>query len=786
MQIRKIFKTVLFLRVSIFFSFLTINSGYVLCQTISGLVIDKNSNPIAYSTIELLSSKDSIFIKGTISDNNGKFSITSASNIGIIKVSFIGYNTVYKNYNNSGEDQIIIKMFESTTQLEEITVKGNLPQYRMTKNGIQTNVAGTMLSKAGTADDVLKHVPSLRKTESGYDVLGKGSPLIYINGKKVTDLSELDRLSSDNISNIELISDPGTEYDATISSVIKIKTIRKVGDGFGFNYRQVYAQAHKASFQEQLDANYRKSGFDIFGTLYFDQTHNRQEQRGIQAVNNEIPIELKSNMLIESSSNNLKGSIGFNYEIDNSNSIGASYSGSVPTYSLGGWTSTMDIFKNNTISEQIDNLFTSKGKKLPTHDLNVYYTGMINKVRVDWNGDMYLRRGGNTQVSEEFEMSSSDERTIETKYDYDSRLYATKLSLSIPIWKGNFMIGGEYSNISRQSNYQINQISDELPSSTDDQVKENNIAAFLSYGFTKDKLQVNGGMRFENVESNYYDSGNLSANQSKKYQNLFPHFSFSFPIKATNFMFSYTAKAQRPSYSMLSGNIQYNDRYTYQGGNPLLQPTTVHTLAATLSYKWIQFYANWRYYKDAFYQCVEPYEQGSDITIFTFCNIPNYQSMYAGFSLSPKIGCWRPMLDVWVKKQYFEVESEGINHKYNTPIAFFAFNNAIQICDGFIVNIDMDFNTRGHSTAIKWEPNGGVNVGIYKEFFKNRLSVNLQGMDIFASNRGSNWMIYGKREIYKWNYSDTRRVMMTVRYKFNVTNSKYKGSSAGKEEKSRL
>lgn len=137
------------------------------------MIVDKNSNPIAYSTIELLSSKDSTFIKGTISDNNGQFSITSASNIGIIKVSFIGYNTVCKNFNNSGKGQIIIKMFESATQLEDITVKGNLPQYKMTKNRIQTNVAGTMLSKVGTTDDVLKHVPSLRKTESGYDVLGK-------------------------------------------------------------------------------------------------------------------------------------------------------------------------------------------------------------------------------------------------------------------------------------------------------------------------------------------------------------------------------------------------------------------------------------------------------------------------------------------------------------------------------------------------------------------------------------------------------------------------------------
>lgn len=780
MKYNKLFST------SVLLYFLIIRSECILGQTISGTVIDKNCNPVAYSTVELLSPKDSSFLKGTISDNNGKFTIQSSLDNGILKVSFIGYNTVYQNYNSTDRNMQIIQMSESTTQLADITINGNIPQYRMTRTGIQTNVAGTILSKIGTAEDVMKYIPSLRKTENGYDVFGKGTPLFYINRKKVTDLSELDRLSSDNISNIELISDPGTEYDATVGAVIKIKTIHKIGDGLGLNYRQVLAQAHKADFQEQLDLNYRKNSFDIFGMLYFDQTHDRQEQHGMQSVYNEIPLELSSNMLIQSSNNYLRGSIGLNYEINNNNSLGASYNVSVPTYSNGGWTSNLDILKDNTISENIDNTFASKGKTRLTHDINAYYTGIIDKVKIDWNGDVYLKRGGNTQMAEELEKNSHDERTIKTNYDYDSQLYATKLTLSIPIWKGNFMIGGEYTNISRENKYQINQLYDDLPSSTDDKVKETNLAGFASYGFTKNKIQIDGGVRFENVKSNYHNIYDFSATQSKKYKNLFPQLSISFPIKASNIMFSYTAKAQRPSYSMLSGNIQYNDRYTYQGGNPFLQPTTVHTIAVTLYYKWIQLYTNWRYYKNAFYQCVKPYKQGSDITVFTYQNIPHYQSMYAGFTLSPKIGIWHPMLDAWLKKQYFEVESEGIKRKYNTPIAFLVFNNTIQIHDGFIVNIDMDFNTKGHSTAIKWESNGGVNIGIYKSFFNNRLSVNIQGKDIFASNRGSNWITYGKREIYKWNYSDTRKLMVTFRYKFNVTKSKYKDTDAGKDEKSRL
>jgi len=150
--------------------------------------------------------------------------------------------------------------------------------------------------------------------------------------------------------------------------------------------------------------------------------------------------------------------------------------------------------------------------------------------------------------------------------------------------------------------------------------------------------------------------------------------------------------------------------------------------------------------------------------------------------LSPKFGCWSPILDMSLMYQDFSVDGR----RYDKPLLFLKFNNAIQLPRGFILNIDMDYTSRGHSTTIEWAESGGLNIGVYKGFFKDRLSVNLQGRDLFASYRGSNWMRFGNREIYKWNYADTRMLVLTVRYRFNAAVSKYKGTGAGNDEKNRL
>lgn len=97
----------------------------------------------------------------------------------------------------------------------------------------------------------------MTKKGEGFEVFGKGAPLIYINGREIRDVSELDQLKSEDIKNVEFITNPGANYDASVKCVVKIRTKPVQGEGFGFDVRSSYYQSENTDLVEQLNWNYR-------------------------------------------------------------------------------------------------------------------------------------------------------------------------------------------------------------------------------------------------------------------------------------------------------------------------------------------------------------------------------------------------------------------------------------------------------------------------------------------------------------------------------------------------
>jgi hypothetical protein len=243
-------------------------------------------------------------------------------------VSCLGYSTKYVHPNHV--DNLHITLRSESTTLSEVVVKGNRPTYRQTNEGIVTNVSGTVLGKLGTAEEALAYVPMLRKTDKGYEVFGKGTPIIYINGRRVRDLAELDRLLAADIKDVTLVTAPGAEYDATALSVLKIRTVPKAGDGFSMGYRQVVGFAHKPLHREQLDLNYRKDGWDVFATLYYGRTDSRQKQTNRQYIDDGATLMLNSRLGLYSTDKFGTGMAGFNWQLSDKHSFGATYTIDIP------------------------------------------------------------------------------------------------------------------------------------------------------------------------------------------------------------------------------------------------------------------------------------------------------------------------------------------------------------------------------------------------------------------------------------------------------------------------
>ena len=100
---------------------------------------------------------------------------------------------------------------------------------------------------------------------NGYEVFGRGTPIIYINGRQMRDATELERLKSSDIKSVEVISNPGSKYNAAVRAVVKIRTKKAVGDGFGFDVRSAYYQSENVDLSERVNWKYRHNRLELFG-----------------------------------------------------------------------------------------------------------------------------------------------------------------------------------------------------------------------------------------------------------------------------------------------------------------------------------------------------------------------------------------------------------------------------------------------------------------------------------------------------------------------------------------
>ena len=195
----------------------------VKSQNINGVVVDEGNEPIAYASISLLEANDSTFITGTTTNMDGKFCMTGDVQNKILKVSYVGYATQYL----EPMSDMRVVLSEAGISVGDVVITGSRPVYRMKNGALVAPIENTVLSKLGDGIDVLQQLPFINGDGSSVNVVGRrGTPLVYINNRKMQDWNELRQLSSDMIKDVQIIMNPGVEYDSSVTAVIKITTLR--------------------------------------------------------------------------------------------------------------------------------------------------------------------------------------------------------------------------------------------------------------------------------------------------------------------------------------------------------------------------------------------------------------------------------------------------------------------------------------------------------------------------------------------------------------------------------
>ena len=380
------------------------------------------------------------------------------------------------------------------------------------------------------------------------------------------------------------------------------------------------------------------------------------------------------------------------------------------------------------------------------------------------------------------ESSESGKQQVNSINAEDNLMAASKLVASHQIGMGRIEIGGEIIYTNRKQSYNNEE---NIIASTDDHIKETKYAGFMAYSVPFGKSSVKAGVRYEHTVSDYYENGEWIASQSRRYDKLFPTFALSSPIGKTKFNLSYTMKTRRPSYRELSSNMQYDDAFTYESGNPLLRPEFVHDITLSASYRWLYMNISYQHVKDAITSSTELLENSeTPINVMSNTNRSSLNKYSATISLTPRFGIWSPRLSMSLTGQDMKIVSHNTNMRLNNPMLFAGMYNTVTISDNIILSADITARTYGDMGIVTAKPSWQVNAGVVKKF--GLWTLQLQGTDIFRTARNS-FILYGTSMRHKkWNYSDTQSVKLTVSYRFNQTNSKYKGTGAGNDEKYRL
>lgn len=757
----------------------------MVAQDIKGKIVDEKGEPLAFANVVLLNRQDSAFVKGVVSGEDGHFAIDSACNNGIIKVTSVGYKTAWKDC--TGENAGVIKMVADSKVLGEVVVKSSLPKTILKNGGMTTTVAGSVLEKAGTMEHLLDRIPNVSAQNGNIKVFGRGEPIIYINGRQMRDRSELDRLSSDNIKSVEVIANPGARYAASTKAVIRITTKKIRGDGFGFDATTEgsYDEKKNMGGYGRLNIYYRKQGLEL-GAYAYGSKQSSPDEKDLQQMTYLDKIwNQQDKTRWKNKTETFSSRLNASYQFDDNNSLGASISFlRNPKLQTDGKTEG-SVLRDEVLTETTTYISSEFGQN-SNWSSNVYYVGKVGKLGIDFNTDWFWSKGNNkNNIDEHYQEVNSEiqNQLVSSTTSKYNRLIASKMVLSYPLFGGDLSVGGEYSFTNRNTNYAI--IPNTLADNVIDRIKEGMASAFVTYNRDFGKLNMEAGLRYENVDFKYYDNGKYMAEQSKTYGEWFPSLSLSMPIGNVQMQLSYAADINRPNYWVLRSGVQYSNHYTYETGNPFLVSEISRNISYDLAYKWLTFNLTYEHVSDPIYQTVEMYKDNTTIGLMRMINGKSYNNVTSTLNLQPTFGIWHPMLSAMVEKQWFELETRDGRY-LNKPVAMFRFNNTFDT-KWAMFSVMMTYITKGYEeNHYIYKPMFNTDLSIYKGFMKDCLTLQLYVNDVFGTNDSHIIGKYGKLKETIFDEFSTSKISLTVRYKFNVTRSKYKGTGAGDSQKNRM
>lgn len=701
------------------------------------------------------------------------------------------------------QDSLLTMMNDSAywknIDLGEAVVKSTLPKTRVKGDAMRTLVSGSVLEKAGTLTDVLAKIPTLKAEKgSGVEVFGRGAAEIYINGRKVMDMNELDRLRSEDIQSVDVIHNPGARYAASTKAVVRIILKKRQGDGFSFVENAGGMYRYGKTMTNNLDMNYRTGGLDVTASLWGGQYgHNRGNQtNNIFYIIGNDHFKGSNTQDNRTTWNGYSPQLQFNYMANEQHSFGAFYKWDHNTKNFNtGWFK-MDNERNGVLEESMMSEIDGDGNQ-KKHIFNAYYNGRVGQLSIDWNVDgLFSKQFGWTETTETTDYTDGRPTImsgVKTFTHTNNDFWASKLVLSYPLWKGSLSGGAEYSHNSRKNLYEVHTEAQVVTSDSNIDIDETSASGFVEYGRSFKSLYVQAGIRYEHIANDYYVFSVRQDDTSRSYGDWFPTATVAYRTPhAVQLSLSYRKDIQRPNYDNLGSQVVYLNKYSYQGGNPYLQPIYTHSLAFNAAYKWMNASANFQRISNDIVLQLKPYPGCSDPMVSLILpenSTTPYNRVYFSLAARPVIGIWHPAWMASLAFQDYEtITNDGSTITLNHPYVWANWDNDFVLPHDWRINAQVNLVGKGDYMTYRMTRNTwNSSVGVQKDLSTRRcgkFTFDLRCYDPFNLAK-SGTLVYGLRHLEASNPA-RRTFSLDITWRFNEAQKKYRGSGAGQSQKNRM
>ena len=260
----------------------TLNNSCSIMGTISDSTENKN---LPFINITLLSCKDSIFIRSSSSDINGKFEIKGLKEGNyIIRILEFSHMPFYNEILLKNDTSISISLIKKEEEIEEIIISGEKEIYRLEPDKRVYLTANDESIQNALAENALENTPGVYIDING-NVIIRGKPAeIMINGKQSRSsehiLNILKTIPASSIKKIEVITNPSAKYSATnTNSIVNIVLKKQISKKSFFALGTVINTSNVFGLWTTAFIKTKKVDFNIYILSAKNKNHNTNINR---------------------------------------------------------------------------------------------------------------------------------------------------------------------------------------------------------------------------------------------------------------------------------------------------------------------------------------------------------------------------------------------------------------------------------------------------------------------------------------------------------------------------